>query len=194
MGLRLQTFGDFAAVRRGTIGQSALRAPRRWHLAGFIAGKVIFFGWALLIPLLLYPWWIVLPTFIGVSLVLSFVMVVIFQLAHCVEETATPSADELRAQRQVWAIHQVESTADFCPRNPVLTWLLGGLNFQIEHHLFPRTPHTHYPQIARIVRRKAAEHGVNYTVQGSLRQALRSHARHLRSMGAQGLPVEIEMG
>jgi linoleoyl-CoA desaturase len=194
MGLRLQTYGDFAAVRRGSIGCSALRRPRRWDLAGFIAGKAIFFGWALLIPLLLYPWWIVLPSFIGVSLVLSLVMVVIFQLAHCVEETTSPSADELRAHRQVWAVHQVETTADFCPSNPVLTWFLGGLNYQIEHHLFPRTPHTHYPQIARIVRRKAAEHGVHYTVQASLRGALRSHARHLRSMGAQGLPVELEMG
>ena len=194
MGLRLQWFGDFNAIRRGSIGSTALRAPRRWDLAGFIAGKAIFFVWALLIPLLFYPWWVVLVSFIGVSLVLSLVMVVIFQLAHCVEEAASPSADELRAHRQVWAVHQVESTVDFCPRNPVLTWLLGGLNYQIEHHLFPRTPHTHYPQIAHIVRRKAAEHGVRYTVQTSLRDALRSHARHLRSMGAQGLPAELEMG
>jgi linoleoyl-CoA desaturase len=194
MGLRLQWFGDFNAIRRGSIGSSALRTPRRWDLAGFIAGKAIFFVWALLIPLLFYPWWIVLVSFIGVSLILSLVMVVIFQLAHCVEEAASPSADELRAHRQVWAVHQVESTVDFCPHNPVLTWALGGLNYQIEHHLFPRTPHTYYPQIARIVRRKAAEHGVRYTVQASLRVALRSHARHLRSMGAQGLPAELEMG
>jgi linoleoyl-CoA desaturase len=121
-------------------------------------------------------------------------MVLIFQLAHCVEEAADASADELRAEKRVWAVFQVESTVDFCPRNPVLTWLLGGLNYQIEHHLFPRTPHTHYPAIARIVRRTAAKHGVTYTVQSSLWAALSSHARHLRSMGAQGLPVDLEMG
>jgi linoleoyl-CoA desaturase len=194
MTLRLQTFGDITAFRRGSIGHSALRAPRRWDLVGFVAGKVVFFSWTLLIPLLLWPWWIVLLSFVSVSLVLSLTMAVIFQLAHCVEETTSTSADELRAHRRVWAVHQVETTADFCPHNPALTWFLGGLNYQIEHHLFPRTPHTHYPQIARIVRSMAARHGVQYTVQATLWTALRSHARHLRTMGAQGLPVEFEMG
>jgi linoleoyl-CoA desaturase len=194
MGLRLQTIGDFAAFRRGTIGTSAIHAPRGWDLAAFIVGKLTFVTWTLVIPLLFYPWWIVLVSFLGVSLVLSLTMVIIFQLAHCVEEAASPSPDDLRARPRVWAVHQVESTVDFCPRNPVLTWLLGGLNYQIEHHLFPRVPHTHYPQIARIVRRTAEKHGVRYTVQGSLRAAIGSHARHLRSMGAQGLAAELEMG
>jgi linoleoyl-CoA desaturase len=194
MGMRLQAVGDFTTLHRGRIARTPLRTPRRWDLAGFIAGKLIFLSWALLIPLLLYPWWIVLLSFLGVSLALSLTMVLIFQLAHCVEEAADASADELRAEKRVWAVFQVESTVDFCPRNPVLTWLLGGLNYQIEHHLFPRTPHTHYPAIARIVRRTAAKHGVTYTVQSSLWAALSSHARHLRSMGAQGLPVDLEMG
>ena len=188
MGLRLQAIGDFTTLRRGRIARTALRAPRRWDLAAFIAGKLIFVSWTLLIPLLLYPWWIVLLSFFGVSLALSLTMVIVFQLAHCVEEAADASADELRSQRQVWAVHQVETTVDFCPRNPVLTWLLGGLNYQIEHHLFPRVPHTHYPQIARIVRRTAAKHGVRYTVQASLWAALRSRATpaHHGSAGPAG--------
>ena len=194
MGLRLQTIGDLAAFRRGTIGTSAIHSPRRWDLAGFVIGKLIFVSWTLAIPLFFYPWWIVLISFIGVSLALSLIMVMVFQLAHCVEEAQIESVDELRSRPQVWAIHQVEATVDFCPRNPVLTWFLGGLNYQIEHHLFPRVPHTHYPQIAGIVRRTAAKYGVRYTVQASLWEALGSHARHLRSMGEQGLPVEVEMG
>jgi linoleoyl-CoA desaturase len=76
----------------------------------------------------------------------------------------------------------------------VLSWLLGGLNVHIEHHLFPRVPHTHYPRIAEIVSRKAAEHGVRYTAQPSLRVAIRSHQRHLRALGRVGRPFEIEMG
>ena len=84
------------------------------------------------------------------------------------------------ASGKPWAVHEVETTVDFCPRNPVLTWVLGGLNYQIEHHLFPRVPHTHYPRIAQIVRRNAAKHGVRYTAQPSLCAALRSHQRHLR--------------
>ena len=194
MGMRLQTMGDFNAIRTQSIGRTALRTPRRWDMAGFVAGKLFFITWAIAIPLLIYPWWIVLGAFVLVSLALSLVMVVVFQLAHCVEEASSPSPDDLRENRTVWAVHQVESTVDFCPDNRVLTWFLGGLNYQIEHHLFPRMPHTLYPQIARIVRRKAEEHGVRYHVQASLRDALRSHARHLRAMGDQGQAVEIEMG
>jgi linoleoyl-CoA desaturase len=194
MGLRLQTYGDLAAFRRGNIGHTALRPPRRWDLAACIAGKLIFVSWTLVIPMFFHPWWVVLIAFLGVSLVLSFTLVIVFQLAHCVEEAASPSPEELRASPQTWAVHQVESTVDFCPRNPVLTWLLGGLNFQIEHHLFPRVPHTHYPAIARIVRRNAERHGIRYTVQPSFWDAISSHGRHLRSMGEQGLAVELEMG
>ena len=194
MGLRLQAVGDFTAFRRGSIATSALHAPRGWDLAAFIIGKLVFVTWTLLIPLMLYPWWIVLVSFLGVSLVLSLTMVIVFQLAHCVEEAASPSAEDLRSHPQPWAVHQVESTVDFCPHNPVLTWLLGGLNYQIEHHLFPRVPHTHYPQIARIVRRTANKYGVRYTVQASFWAAISAHGRHLRSMGAQGLAVELEMG
>ncbi len=80
----------------------------------------------------------------------------------------------------------METTVDFCPRNPVLTWVLGGLNYQIEHHLFPRVPHTHYARIAEIVKRNSEKHGVRYTAQPSLWFALRSHFRHLRTHGAPG--------
>jgi len=124
----------------------------------------------------------------------SLIMATTFQLAHCVEEASFTSPAELGAEARTWAAHQVETTVDFCPRNPFLTWLLGGLNFQIEHHLFPRVPHTHYPAIAQIVRRNCAKHGVRYTAQPSLRRSLKSHFLHLRRMGQLGQPVELEMG
>jgi linoleoyl-CoA desaturase len=194
MGLRWQTVGDIAAFARGTIGESALRAPRGWNLTGVIAGKAFFITWAIVIPLLVYPWWAVLGVYVGFGMVTSLIMAVTFQLAHCVEEASFASAEELRGERRIWAVHEVETTVDFCPRNPVLTWMLGGLNFQIEHHLFPRVPHTHYPKIAEIVRRNCAKHGVRYSFHPSLGGALRSHFLHLRAMGRLGLPPEIEMG
>ena len=91
-------------------------------------------------------------------------------------------------------MHEVETTVDVCPGNRALTWFLGGLNYQIEHHLFPRVAHTHYPQIAEIVQRNAAKHGIRYTAQRSLRAALASHERHLRTLGRMGTRAEIEMG
>jgi len=194
MGLRLQTFGDISAFARGSVGKSTLHTPRGWDLAGVIAGKVIFVTWAIAIPLLVYPWWAVLVAYLGFAMFTSLIMATTFQLAHCVEEASYASPEEVRAARPVWAVHEVETTVNFCSRNPVLTWMLGGLNFQIEHHLFPKVPHTHYPRIARIVRRNCAKHGVRYSSQPSLRAALRSHTLHLRTMGRLGLPVEIEMG
>ena len=144
MGLRWQIIGDLSAFRRGAIGESALRIPRGWNLVGIFAGKAFFISWAIVIPLLVYPWWVVLAAYVGFGMVTSLIMATTFQLAHCVEEASFASADELRGERRIWAVHEVETTVDFCPRNPVLTWMLGGLNYQIEHHLFPgfRTPTT----------------------------------------------------
>jgi linoleoyl-CoA desaturase len=194
MGLRWQTVGDLSAFRRGSVGKSALRAPRGWNLAGVIVGKAFFITWAIVIPLLVYPWWAVVGAYVGFTMLTSLIMATTFQLAHCVEEATFASADELRSERRVWAVHEVETTVDFCPRNPVLTWMLGGLNFQIEHHLFPKVPHTHYPRIAEIVRRNCDLHGVRYSFHPSLGRALRSHFLHLREMGRLGVPPEIEMG
>lgn len=194
MGLRWQTVGDLAAFTRGSIGQSALRAPRGWNLAGVVGGKAIYISWAIVAPLLVYPWWAVLAAYFGFTMLTSLIMATTFQLAHCVEEASFASAEELREERRIWAVHEVETTVDFCPRNRVLTWVLGGLNFQIEHHLFPRVPHTHYPKIAEIVRRNCAKHGVRYSSHRSLGRALRSHFLHLRTMGRLGISPEIEMG
>ena len=84
---------------------------------------------------------------------------------------------------------------DFCPGNPVLTWVLGGLNYQIEHHLFPRLPHTLYPKIAGIVRapRRVARRALHRVSRRSGARS-RSHASHVREMGRRGEPAEIEMG
>ena len=194
MVLRWQTAGDVAAFVRGSIGRSPLRAPKRWDLVGLVAGKAIFIGWALVVPMLVYPWWGVLGAYVAFAMIMGLITATTFQLAHCVEEADFASVEELSGPKRVWAVHEVETTVDFCPRNPVLTWVLGGLNYQIEHHLFPRVPHTHYARIAEIVKRNSEKHGVRYTTQPSLWFALRSHFRHLRTMGRMGLPVDIEMG
>jgi linoleoyl-CoA desaturase len=192
--VRAQSTADATAIARGRIGSVNLRRPRGLDLAGLAAGKALFVGWALVAPLHVYPWWLVLAGYGAAGVHAGLVTATTFQLAHCVEEADAAAPAELAAASRPWAVHEVETTVDFCPRNAVLTWLLGGLNFQIEHHLFPRVPHTHYPRIAEIVRRRAEEHGVRYTVQPSLRHALGSHQRHVRTLGRLGLPVEIELG
>ena len=82
-----------------------------------------------------------------------------------------------------WAAHQVETTVDFARGNRLLCWYLGGLNFQVVHHLFPRVCHLHYPALSRLVEETCREHGVNYRAQDSVRTALASHLRWLKRMG-----------
>jgi len=108
----------------------------------------------------------------------------VFQLAHCVEESAFPLLEggSNRVAR-CWAEHQVQTTADFARRNRLLTWYLGGLNFQVEHHLFPKICHLHYPQVSRIVEQVCAEHSVRYAAHEGILGAISSHWRWLSRMG-----------
>jgi linoleoyl-CoA desaturase len=184
VGVRWQTTGDLVSLVRGRFAQTTMRFPRGWNLAALVVGKTLFFAWTLVIPLFFFPWWVVVAVYIGWTMILSLVMVTTFQLAHCVEEATFVSRDELIAERRVWAVHEVETTVDFCPNNRILTWLLGGLNFQIEHHLFPQIAHIHYPAIAPTVEAVCREFGVRYSAYPTLGQAIGAHLRFLRQLGA----------
>jgi linoleoyl-CoA desaturase len=179
------TFGDAAYLIKGRVEQSPLRWPRGAELVGFLLGKVAFLSWTLIVPMLFRPVWQVLAVFALVSFVLALIMVVVFQLAHCLEEADFASVDGMAgAGRTEWAWHQLETTCDFAPGNRLLTWYLGGLNYQVEHHLFSTVPHTHHPLIAPIVREVCREYGAPYHVHPTFRSALASHQRWLRRMGA----------
>ena len=82
-----------------------------------------------------------------------------------------------------WAVHQVQTTVDFGQGNRLLSWYIGGLNFQIEHHLFPHICHIHYPALAPVVADTCKEYGLRYTAQPTFRAGLVSHFRWLRRMG-----------
>src|SRR5437588_222022 len=91
----------------------ANHVPKRWDLAGIVGGKLIFVGWAIVVPLFVYPWWVVVLGYTGFAALTSLVTATTFQLAHCVEEADFTSAEELTANRRVWAVHEVETTVDF---------------------------------------------------------------------------------
>jgi linoleoyl-CoA desaturase len=113
------------------------------------------------------------------------VLSVVFQMAHCVGEAAfpLPAAASGRVER-AWAVHQVETTVDFSRHSRIVTWLLGGLNFQIEHHLLPRISHVNYPAIASVVEGTCREFGIRYAEHRSFGAGVASHYRWLRQMGA----------
>jgi linoleoyl-CoA desaturase len=87
-----------------------------------------------------------------------------------------------------WAVHQVETSVNFARDSRAASWLLGGLNFQIEHHLFSRMCHVNYAAIAPLVEQTCREFGVRYKQNATFLTALRSHYRWLRSMGRADAP------
>jgi linoleoyl-CoA desaturase len=178
-----QFLDDFRNVGQGRIARNRIPRPRRWALLELIAGKVAFLGWAFVVPMLFHPWWAVLLFYGATSFFVAVILSVVFQIAHCGDHTAFPTLSESGDVPSSWAVHEVESTVDFARGNAALTWYLGGLNYQIEHHLFPKICHVHYPGIAPIVERTCREFGVSYTAHGGLFPAVSSHWRWLRQMG-----------
>jgi len=175
---------DFAAVARGRVGDSPFARPRGADLALFIGGKLVFFGWALVIPALLHPFWMVLLFYGIASYVQGVALSVVFQLAHSNDETESFVPEETgTATGKEWAIHQVETTANFARHNRLLSWYVGGLNHQIEHHLFPRISHVHLPAISDVVEQVCKKHGVRYRAHPTMTGAIASHYRWLRDLG-----------
>lgn len=187
MAIKWQLIDDFRDFARGRVGEHRIPRPRGWEIVIFFVGKGIFFALMFGIPLLFHPLWIVLIYYAVTAIVLGVVLSVVFQLAHCVEEAEFPMPQPGTGRiDNAWAIHQAETTVDFARRSRVVAWLLGGLNFQIEHHLFPRICHVNYPAISKAVEATCREFGVKYTQHESFRSGLASHYRWLRQMGTPG--------
>ena len=150
----------------------------------FWGGKLVFFGIMLGLPLLVFPWWQVLIGFCIVMLTAGLILGIVFQLAHINGnvEFPDPVGSPLHIENE-WAIHQVETTADFAPHNKLLNFYIGGLNYQIEHHLLPHICHLNYPRIAPIVRATCEEFGVRYTCFSTWREAFVCHLRELQKLG-----------
>jgi linoleoyl-CoA desaturase len=110
-------------------------------------------------------------------------MSTIFQMAHVVEGAKQPLPDSEGVLHEEWAVHQLHSTSDFARHNFLLNWYVGGLNFQIEHHLFTNISHIYYPRIAPIVEKTAHEFGLVYNLKPTLMAALASHRRRLKKLG-----------
>ncbi len=186
MAVRWHLWGDFKEVATGRLGPHPIPRPKGWDLFLFIAGKAVSIGIVIVLPLVLsgHPWWIVGIYYFIMTAVIGVILSIVFQLAHCVEEADFPMpTDETLRMEASWAVHQVQTTVDFSRKSRLLAWYLGGLNFQIEHHLFPRICHINYPAISGIVEKTCREYGVKYSVHTTFLAGLRSHYRWLWRMG-----------
>lgn len=150
-----------------------------------IAGiKLFYFGLMIGLPIVMgIPAGQVVLGFLVMHFFAGLILTTVFQLAHTLEHTAHPMPDENGIIHDDWAIHQLKTTVNFAPNNKFLSWYVGGLNYQVEHHLFQKISHVHYPAIAPIVQQTAAEFGVPYLVNDTLAKAIQSHVQYLKELG-----------
>jgi linoleoyl-CoA desaturase len=181
--LRWFFYDDFRDLAAGRIGGQPFQRPRGRDLAALFLGKALFVGWAVVLPVVLHPTWWLLPVGLLTVGTLGVTLATVFQLAHAVGEAefVEPGGAALATD---WATHQVATTVDFARGDALLGWFLGGLNFQVVHHLFPRVSHVHYRALAPLVESACRDHGLTYRAWPSFGAALGANLRWLREMGA----------
>jgi linoleoyl-CoA desaturase len=151
-------------------------------------GKTLYYVllWAIPMTLLPVAWWQVLVGFVAMHIVTGLSLALVFQLGHLVEGTMNSPEHESKMPDS-FIVHQLKSTSNFCSRGRWANFLTGGLNCQIEHHLFPQICHLHYPKLAVIVRQTAEEFGLPYIEHKTWPAAVRSHYRYLKNLGRPAL-------
>ena len=184
LAMKWHFFDDYRDLVRGKMGEHRVPRPAGWDLVQFILSKLSFLGLAIVIPLCFHSFGAVLLFYAVTAAVAGIVLSVVFQLAHSVGEAEfpVPLADTGSIENE-WAIHQVETTIDFARRSKLAAWLLGGLNFQIEHHLFPRICHIHYPALSPLVEATCRDFGVKFGEHRTFWTGVAAHYRWLRQMG-----------
>jgi linoleoyl-CoA desaturase len=181
-------YDDFNKYFTGRIAAQAenKKLDRKEHIVFWLT-KISYVFVFIVLPILTVGLIKALIGFLIVTWVCGLFIGIVFQLAHVVEGTQfhTPNEDSNRLEHE-WAVHQIRTTANFATHNKVISWLLGGLNFQVEHHLFPRISHIHYPQISKLVRETCQEFNLTYIEYPTMIRAFYSHLMHIRKMGMAG--------
>lgn len=156
---------------------------REWII--LITTKLVYITYIVVLPLLFtsLPWWYILIGILIMHYIAGFLLAIIFQPAHVVEGAAFPLPDENDTLENNWNVHQLHTTTNFGNNSRWFSWYVGGLNFQIEHHLFPNICHVHYRKIAGIVKDTTQEFGLPYKSIRTFFGALLSHARLLKQLG-----------
>lgn len=176
---------DWITLSSKKINTTPIRNIAKKEIWLMALGKFINIILFAVLPFIFMKWQIALVGFLSLHACMGLALAIVFQLAHVVEHTEFPLADvETNVIENEWAKHQVATTANFAMKNKIVSWYVGGLNFQIEHHLYPRISHIHYPKISKIVRETCEELGVQYNNFPTMYKAFFSHVRLLKQLGA----------
>lgn len=163
----------------------------RNQLLILFSAKILYYGYMLVLPMVFSPfaWWQIAIGFFIMHYVAGLTLALIFQPAHVVEDTNFPLPDSTGNLENDWAIHQLYTTCNFAPKSRVFSWFIGGLNYQVEHHLFPNVCHIHYKKLSAIVKQTAHEFNHPYLEQRTFSGAIISHAKTLAKLGRKPQPV-----
>ncbi|GAB3223677.1 fatty acid desaturase family protein [Algoriphagus aestuariicola] len=181
------TAKDFIrAARYRKMGFFKDRREFRRTLYKIISWKILYYSYALALPLIMVPLpaWIIVLAFLSMHFVTGICISMVFQTAHIVSETSFPLPEPNGKVSEDWAVHQLATTSNYAPKSNWLSWMIGGLNFQVEHHLFPNICHVHYRSLSKIVSQTAKEYNLPYYVKKSFGGALLSHIKMLQRLGA----------
>ncbi|MBI9067347.1 MAG: acyl-CoA desaturase [Salinivirgaceae bacterium] len=187
MTLMWATSKDFKQLNRYFKSDSSFGTNKSYTklLVEIILSKAIYYIILLALPMLMLPfawYWIVL-FFLVMQFTAGFILTIIFQTAHVVPTSEYPLPNKEGSMENNWAVHQLHTTSDFAPNNKILSWLIGGLNFQVVHHLFPNISHVHYPKISKLVQSMTEKYNLPYHVQPGFFKALWEHTKMLKRLG-----------
>jgi linoleoyl-CoA desaturase len=176
-------FDDYWKLVTKKIHTTDIRKMKlRDHLE-FWSGKIVNLSLFFFIPIYVFGFWPALLGFFVMHAALGLSLALVFQMAHAVEEAAFPVPNDANKIESEWALHQVATTVNFAMNNKVISWLVGGLNYQVGHHLYPKISHIHYPEISKIVKQTCEDMKVKYNAFPTFGQALVSHLRYLKLLG-----------
>ncbi len=158
----------------------------------FWVTKVLYFIFYMIIPIMVWGFGAWLLGFFVLHAVMGLTLSLVFQLAHVVENTEFENValDETKHIETAWAEHELKTTSNFAMGNKVVSWFVGGLNYQIEHHLFPRVSHVHYPAISKIVMQKCTEYNLPYNKYDTMTAAIASHFKVMKTLGQKPVAVK----
>lgn len=176
-------FDDYWKLVTKKINTTEIRKMSVRDHVEFWSGKLTNLTLFFFIPIYIFGFWQALFGFFVMHAALGLSLALVFQMAHAVEEATFPLPNEQNKIENEWALHQVKTTVNFAMNNPVISWLVGGLNYQVEHHLYPKISHIHYPQISKIVKQTCDDLNIEYNAFPTFWRALVSHFRYLKQLG-----------
>lgn len=180
------TSKDFARlIRYKKMGFLGKRHEYKKALISMIAWKLLYYSYALVLPMIMVPqaWGLILLAFLCMHIVTGILVSIVFQIAHIMPDNTFPLPNKIGVMEDDWYGHQFATTSNFSPKSDLLFWLIGGLNYQVEHHVLPDVCHVHYKKLTKIVSDTAKEYGMPYHVKKSVGHAIWDHMSMLRFLG-----------